>query len=75
MQEIRHLLTAEDPNDLYLFVACLECLEPSLWAGTAVEIPAVLEEWEVERVMKLLDSPDKAIRKKVEHSTYGHARI
>ncbi|KAH9952123.1 ARM repeat-containing protein [Amylocystis lapponica] len=64
VQDIRRLLTTEDPNDIYLFVACLECLEPSLWAGTTTEIPAVLEGWEVERIMKLLDSPDAGIRKK-----------
>ena len=65
VQEIRHLVTSEDPNDVYLFVACLECLKPSLWAGTTAELPAVLEEWEVERVMMLLDSQDEGIRKKV----------
>jgi AP-4 complex subunit epsilon-1 len=40
-------------------------LEPDLWAGTKPETPAVLEGWEVERVMQLLHSSDSLIRKKV----------
>lgn len=63
--EIRPLLVSEDMNEIYLFVTCLECLEPTLWAGTSSEIPAVLDEWEVERVMKLLHSSDQMIRMKV----------
>ncbi|KAI0372895.1 ARM repeat-containing protein [Pilatotrama ljubarskyi] len=63
IQEIRQLLTSQEPNGLYVFVCCLASVEPRLWAGTTPEIPSVLEEWEVERVMKLLDSEDKAIRK------------
>lgn len=62
---IRHLLTSRDPNEQYLFLSCLECLDPVLWAGTAPETPAILEGWEVERVMQFLDSPDRLIRKKV----------
>ncbi|KII92127.1 hypothetical protein PLICRDRAFT_122418 [Plicaturopsis crispa FD-325 SS-3] len=61
---IRHLLTSRDPNDQLLFLSCLECLDPALWAGTRPETPAVLEEWEMERFMKLLESPDGLIRKK-----------
>ena len=63
--EIRHLLTTSDPNGLYLFISCLSYIDPKLWAGTAPDIPAVLEEWEVERVMKLLESQDGIIRKQV----------
>ncbi|KAJ8474319.1 hypothetical protein ONZ51_g7305 [Trametes cubensis] len=63
VQEIRHLLTADDPNGLYVFIHGLASIDPKLWAGTSPEIPAVLEGWEVERVMKLLDSEDKSIRK------------
>lgn len=65
VKSIRHLLTEEDPNDVYIFLSCLDHIDPKLWAGTTPEIPAVLEEWEVERVMKLLDSGDSSIRKKV----------
>ncbi|KAI0636737.1 ARM repeat-containing protein [Trametes polyzona] len=63
IQEIRQLLTSEHPNGLYVFIHCLSSVDPKLWAGTDPEIPAVLEGWEVERVMKLLDSGDKLIRK------------
>jgi AP-4 complex subunit epsilon-1 len=65
VQNIRHLLTSSDPNEQYLFLSCLQCLEPDLWAGTLADRPAVLDGWEVERVMKLLDSPDDLIRQKV----------
>ncbi|KAI0062104.1 ARM repeat-containing protein [Artomyces pyxidatus] len=61
---IRHLLPSEDANEQYLFLSCLECVHPTLWAGTSPKIPAVLEAWEVERIMQLLSSPDGAIRTK-----------
>ncbi|KAI0705845.1 ARM repeat-containing protein [Cytidiella melzeri] len=62
---IRHLLLSQVPNDTYLFVTCLECLDTALWAGSKAEIPAVLEGWEVERVIALLDYSDVSVRKKV----------
>jgi len=65
IHNIRHLLTSSDPNEQYLFLSCIQCLEPDLWAGTSPSRPAVLEEWEVERVMKFLDSADTSIRKMV----------
>lgn len=65
IQCIRHLLVSEDVNDTYLFLSCLDNLDAKLWAGTTPEIPSALEEWEVERVMQLLDSPDPSLRKKV----------
>ncbi|KAJ7647590.1 armadillo-type protein [Roridomyces roridus] len=61
---IRELLTSRSVNDQYIFLSCLSCLDPQLWAGTNVEIPAVLDEWEVGRVMELLDSADMQIRQK-----------
>jgi len=64
VNDIRPLLTSRDPNDQHLFLSCLECVDPILWAGTRPDIPAVLEEWEVERVMQLLDSSDNLIRRK-----------
>ncbi|KAG1737606.1 hypothetical protein EDB19DRAFT_1716833 [Suillus lakei] len=60
---IRRLLTSKDPNDQYLFVSCLDCLSPTLWAGTLPGTTAVLDEWEVQEVMKLLDSYDRLVRK------------
>ncbi|KAI0748602.1 ARM repeat-containing protein [Daedaleopsis nitida] len=63
VKEIRHLLTSNDTNGLYLFVTCLSSVDPTLWAGTSPDIPPVLEGWEVERVMQLLESDDKLIRK------------
>ena len=65
IKEIRHLLTVQDPNALYVFMYCLSSVDPQLWAGTTPEIPSVLEEWEVERIMKALDCEDKLIRKQV----------
>lgn len=62
---IRHLLVSSDPNEIYLFLTCLCCIEPRLWAGNTPDIPAVLQGWEVERIMQLLDSSDPIIRTKV----------
>lgn len=62
---IRDLLTSQDPNDHYIFLSCLGCIDPIYWAGTTPEIPPVLEAWEVERVMQLLESSDALIRRKV----------
>ncbi|KAF7977752.1 hypothetical protein HWV62_2842 [Athelia sp. TMB] len=64
VHNIRQLLRSSDPQDHYVFVSCLQCLNPNLWAGTDPERPAVLEGWEVERVMTLLDSTDSLIRKR-----------
>lgn len=64
---IRHFLSSRDPNDLYLFVSCLSCVDPSVWAGTHPDTVAVLDEWEVQGIMRFLDSPDGLIRKTVAH--------
>ncbi|KAH9945906.1 ARM repeat-containing protein [Epithele typhae] len=63
VNEIRSLLTSQDPDAQYLFVHCLSSTDPQLWAGITPDVPAVLEEWEVERVMKLLECADRLIRK------------
>jgi len=63
---IRHLLSS-DASEQQLFLSCLACVPPAIWAGTTQEVPAVLEAWEVERVMQLLSAPDPAIRLKVRH--------
>jgi AP-4 complex subunit epsilon-1 len=65
VHNIRSLLTSRDLNEQFLFISCLGCLDPTLWAGTTSEAPAVLEAWEVEKVMQLLDSPDSLLRRKV----------
>ncbi|KIM91944.1 hypothetical protein PILCRDRAFT_108 [Piloderma croceum F 1598] len=67
VHDIRHLIVSSDPNEHYLFLSCLQCLEPDLWAGTQPDRPAVLEGWEVERVMKFLESSDNLIREKTLH--------
>ncbi|KAI0082819.1 ARM repeat-containing protein [Panus rudis PR-1116 ss-1] len=64
IEDVRSLLTSEDPNDTYCFISCLQSLDPALWAGTRADIPAVLEGWEVERIMNLLHSSDSMIRRK-----------
>ncbi|KAH9833079.1 ARM repeat-containing protein [Rhodofomes roseus] len=56
--------SAPAPNDVYVFVSCLSTLDPALWAGTRADVPAVLEEWEVERVVALLEAEDHSIRVK-----------
>lgn len=61
---IRQLVSSEEPNEQYVFLTCLECIDPVLWAGTLPERPAVLDAWEVERVMQFLHSADSAIRRK-----------
>jgi AP-4 complex subunit epsilon-1 len=60
---IRHLLS----NEERLFLSCLACVPPAIWAGTTQDVPPVLEAWEVERVMQLLSSPDPTIRLTVSH--------
>ena len=67
---IRHLLS-NDASDQHLFLSCLACVPPAIWAGTTQDIPAVLEAWEVDRVMQLLSSPDPAIRLKVSHLLFS----
>jgi AP-4 complex subunit epsilon-1 len=66
---IRHWLTAASSanpaNDQYVFMSCLERMDPSLWAGVSPVSPMALEESEVERVMMLLESVDGVIRRKV----------
>ncbi|KAJ7251814.1 ARM repeat-containing protein [Mycena haematopus] len=61
---IRDLLRSRSVNDQYIFLSCLGCLYPEMWAGTNTDIPAVLDEREVERVMEFLDSSDPVIRRK-----------
>ena len=65
---VRHLVGSISPNDKYLLLCLLETAEPKLWAGTDLQIPAVLDAFEVELIMQQLDSSDSLIRKKV-HST------
>lgn len=57
--------SAPAPNDQYVFLSCLGALDPALWAGTRVDVPAVLEGWEVERIVALLESEDHTVRLKV----------
>ncbi|KAG1716652.1 hypothetical protein ID866_530 [Astraeus odoratus] len=60
---IRHLLTSKDPNEQYIFLSCLGCLHNSTWAGNAPGSASVFDEWEVQGIMKFLDSRDRLIRK------------
>ncbi|KAI0282501.1 armadillo-type protein [Russula aff. rugulosa BPL654] len=63
ISHIRHLLS-NDSSEQLLFLSCLACVPPAIWAGTTQDVPAVLEAWEVERVMQLLSAPDPALRLK-----------
>lgn len=62
---IREFLMSENPNDLYFFISCLECIDVTIWASTTSESPAVLEEKHFGRIMQLLDSLDLTIFRKV----------
>ena len=65
IRDVTSLLSSHDPNDLYLFLTCLDRVNPVFWAGTSVDFPAVLKEWEVGQVMHLLDSSESLVRKMV----------
>ena len=56
---------SDSPNDIYLFVSCLECIDSETWAGTTPDQLAVLVPQEFERIIHLLNFPDRDIRKKV----------
>jgi len=56
---------SNSPNDIYLFVSCLECIDTEVWAGTTPDQLVLLEPQEFERIMQLLNFPDRDIRKKV----------
>lgn len=60
---IRHLIKSCDANEQYIFISCLSFLPPSTWAGSRPENPAVFDEWEVQEIIKLLNSQDNLIRK------------
>lgn len=62
---IRHLLTSTDPNEQYIFLSCLSYLDASTWAGCTPGSIAVFDEWEVQEIMRFLNSPDGLIRKMV----------
>jgi AP-4 complex subunit epsilon-1 len=64
ISHIRHLLS-NDPSEQHLFLSCLACVPPAIWAGTTQDVPAILEAWEVDRMMQLLSAPDPALRLKV----------
>jgi hypothetical protein len=65
VEYLRPLITSGNPNDQYLFLACLECVDPAVWSGNSPGISAVLGPSEVERVMQLLESADALIRRTV----------
>jgi AP-4 complex subunit epsilon-1 len=69
MAHIRHLLSS-DASEQHLFLSCLACVPPAIWAGTTQDVPAVLEAWEVDLMMQLLSAPDLAIRLEVCHPLF-----
>lgn len=64
VQIVRKYLMSDSPNDIYLFVSCLECIDAELWAGTKPDHRALLEPQEFERIIQLLNFPDRDIRRK-----------
>jgi len=68
---VRDYLTSGIPNETYLFLSCLECVDPGLWSGASENIPAALEAREVEQIMQFLDSNDDLMRKKVCKAEYN----
>lgn len=71
IQCIRHFLTSRNPNDVHLFMSCLECIDVSAWAGTTPDKVAALDGLEFERIMQLLNSVDESLRKKVSSFVFG----
>ena len=67
IQCIRHFLPSHNPNDVHLFMSCLECIDVSAWAGTTPDKAAALDGLEFERIMQLLNSVDELLRKKVSY--------
>ncbi|THV06757.1 ARM repeat-containing protein [Dendrothele bispora CBS 962.96] len=63
IRDVTSLLSSHDPNDQYLFLTCLDRVNPVFWAGTSVDFPAILKEWEVGQVMRFLDSSESLVRK------------
>lgn len=74
ISHIRHLLS-NDSSEQHLFLSCLACVPPAIWAGTTQDVPAVLEGWEVERVMQLLSAPDPTLRLKVRHFHFSSLKL
>lgn len=86
---IRYYLSSREVNDIYLFLSCLACLDPCIWAGgqsvgqsllgedagdqpnseeTETDSPkAVLDQLEVEKVLRSMESDDEKIRLLVSH--------
>lgn len=74
ISHIRRLLS-NDSSEQHLFLSCLACVPPAIWAGTTQDVPAVLEAWEVERMMQLLSAPDPTLRLKVRHFYFLRLRL
>jgi AP-4 complex subunit epsilon-1 len=62
---IRHFLVSHNSNDVHLFMACLNCVDVDVWAGTSPDNAAALDKLEFERIMQLLNFPDQVLRKMV----------
>jgi AP-4 complex subunit epsilon-1 len=62
---VRSLLASDDPNLHYLFLVCLDSLDAETWSGSTDIFPSVLDDWEMEKIMHMIDSPDVLIRTKV----------
>jgi AP-4 complex subunit epsilon-1 len=62
VKKIRYLLLLQEPNSVYVFLACLLELDPILWAGTSQSIPPVLDELEVNSIMVFLNAEDSSHR-------------
>ncbi|KAH7104246.1 ARM repeat-containing protein [Auriculariales sp. MPI-PUGE-AT-0066] len=64
LHNIRHLLMAQDATSHYSFLVCLQELHPDVWAGTGeYSIPPILDELDVQAIIRLLDADDAAIRR------------
>ncbi|KAF8348155.1 armadillo-type protein [Amanita rubescens] len=61
---VRSLLASDDPNLHYLFLVCLDSLDAEAWSGSTDIFPSVLDDWEMEKIMHMIDSPDVLIRTK-----------
>lgn len=70
VQSVRRHLVSHEADDVYFFLSCLENIDVALWAGTDFKYPAVLDGLEFDRIMQLLGSADRDIRRKVHSQSF-----
>jgi AP-4 complex subunit epsilon-1 len=62
---LHSLIRADAFNAHWVVLECLRALDVRIWAGTDPRFPAALDQWEVGRIMGMLEGQDTGIRRKV----------